>query len=219
MSSDDMADVTRRTLLAGAAGLAVFSSAQAASDPLDWTLTEASQALDKGAVSSEELTKLCLARIHNLDPALNAFITLDETNALEQARECDRQRKAGRISSHLHGVPIALKDNIDTAGLKTTAAANVFKDRVPTEDAEVTSRLKAASAVFLGKLNLDEMAFEGTGTTGCLGSAHNPWNLDRITGGSSAGSAAAVSAGLCFGSVGSDDGGSVRIPGAHCGVV
>jgi len=216
MSSDD---VTRRTLLAGAAALAAASRAQAASDPLDWTLTEASHALAKGTVSSEELTKLCLARIHKLDPALNAFITLDEETALRQAQECDRQRKAGRASSPLHGVPIALKDNIDTAGIKTTAAAGVFRDRVPAEDAEVTRRLKAASPVFLGKLNLDEMAFEGTGTTGCFGSAHNPWNLERITGGSSAGSAAAVSAGLCYGSVGSDDGGSVRIPGAFCGVV
>jgi aspartyl-tRNA(Asn)/glutamyl-tRNA(Gln) amidotransferase subunit A len=139
--------------------------------------------------------------------------------ALQQARECDRQRKAGRVASPLHGVPIALKDNIDTGGLKTTAAASVFRDRIPAEDAEVTRRLKAAGAIFLGKLNLDEMAFEGTGTTGCFGPAHNPWNLDHITGGSSAGSAAAVSAGLCFASVGSDDGGSVRIPGAFCGVV
>ena len=139
--------VTRRTLLAGAAGIAAFSRAQAASDPLSWTLTEAAQALDKGTVSSEELTKLCLARIHKLDPLLNAFITLDEQAALEQARECDRQRKSGRVSSSLHGVPIALKDNIDTAGLKTTAAANVFKDRVPTEDADVTRRLIAVSPV------------------------------------------------------------------------
>ena len=199
--------------------MAAASSARAATDPLDWTLTEASQALAKGTVSSEELTKLCLARIHKLDPSLNAFITLTEESALQQARECDRQRKAGRVPSRLYGVPIALKDNIDTAGIKTTAAAAVFKDRVPTEDAEVTRRLKAAGPVFLGKLNLDEMAFEGTGTTGCFGSAHNPWNLERITGGSSAGSAAAVSAGLCYGSVGSDDGGSVRIPGAFCGVV
>jgi aspartyl-tRNA(Asn)/glutamyl-tRNA(Gln) amidotransferase subunit A len=211
MSSDDL---TRRRLLAGAAAMAAVSQARAASDPLDWSLTEASQALAKGTVSSEELTKLCLARIHKLDPSLNAFITLTEESALQQARDCDRQRKAGRVASRLYGVPIALKDNIDTAGIKTTAAAGVFKDRVPTEDAEVTRRLKAAGPVFLGKLNLDEMAFEGTGTTGCFGPAHNPWNLDRITGGSSAGSAAAVSAGLCFGSVGSDDGGSVRIPGA-----
>lgn len=216
MSSDGL---TRRRLLAGTAALAAVSSARAASDPLDWSLTEASQALASGKVSSEELTKLCLARIHKLDPSLNAFITLTEESALQQARECDRQRKAGRVVSRLYGVPIALKDNIDTSGIKTTAAANVFKNRIPTEDAEVTRRLKAAGPVFLGKLNLDEMAFEGTGTTGCFGPAHNPWNLERITGGSSAGSAAALSAGLCFASVGSDDGGSVRIPGAFCGVV
>jgi aspartyl-tRNA(Asn)/glutamyl-tRNA(Gln) amidotransferase subunit A len=170
-------------------------------------------------ISSEELTKLCLARIDKLDRTLNSFITVEAESALQRARECDRERKAGRIASRLHGIPLALKDNIDTAGLKTTAAAAVFKDRVPADDAEVTRRLKAAGVVFLGKLNLDEMAFAGTGTTGCFGPAHNPWNPDRITGGSSAGSAAAVSAGLCFGSVGSDDGGSVRIPGAHCGVV
>jgi aspartyl-tRNA(Asn)/glutamyl-tRNA(Gln) amidotransferase subunit A len=173
----------------------------------------------KRTVSSEELTKLCLARISKVDRQLNAFITLEAESALVQARECDRQRKAGRVTSRLHGIPIALKDNIDTAGLRTTAAAQVFKDRVPTEDAEVTKRMKTAGVVFLGKLNLDEMAFAGTGTTGCFGPSHNPWNLDRITGGSSAGSAAAVSAGLIFSSVGSDDGGSVRIPGAHCGVV
>ncbi len=212
--------LTRRVWLAGAGTLAarVARSAQPA-DPLTWTLTEAAAELAKETISSEELTKLCLARIAKLDRSLNAFITVDGDSAVAQARECDRLRRAGRVSSRLHGVPIALKDNIDTAGVKTTAAARVFDDRVPSEDAEVTRRLKAARAVLLGKLNLDEMAFAGTGTTGCFGPVHNPWNLDRITGGSSAGSAAAVAAGLCFGSVGSDDGGSVRIPGAHCGVV
>jgi aspartyl-tRNA(Asn)/glutamyl-tRNA(Gln) amidotransferase subunit A len=217
---------TRRSLIAGVAafnasiganpGIAAPSSS---SDPLRWTLTEAAATLASGKVSSEELTKLCYARIAKLDSPLNAFITKDEESAIQQAREADRERRAGRAKGPLHGVPIALKDNIDTAGIKTTAAAGVFKDRVPTEDAEITRRLKGAGVVFLGKLNLDEMAFEGTGTTGCFGPAHNPWNLDHITGGSSAGSAAAVSAGLCFGSVGSDDGGSVRIPGAFCGVV
>src|SRR5579871_5198604 len=215
-----MDPLTRRTWLAGAIALsAEMPAAPAAADPLTWTLTEAAAALARRAISSEELTRLCLARIGKLDPHLNAFITLDADSALGQARECDRRRTATRAPGQLYGVPIALKDNIDTAGVRTTAAANVFKDRVPAEDAEVTRRLKAAGVVFLGKLNLDEMAFEGTGTTGCFGPAHNPWNLDRITGGSSAGSAAAVSAGLCFGSVGSDDGGSVRIPGAFCGVV
>jgi len=215
--------LTRRSWLSGAtaigAQIGMASPAEVGSDPLAWTLSEAAAALAKRTVSSEELTKLCLARISKLDRQLNAFITVDADSALAQARECDRHRKAGRVSSRLFGVPIALKDNIDTAGVRTTAAAQVFKDRVPAEDAEVTKRLKAAGVVFLGKLNLDEMAFAGTGTTGCFGPAHNPWNSDRITGGSSAGSAAAVAAGFCFGSVGSDDGGSVRIPGAHCGVV
>ncbi len=214
--------LTRRAWLSGAAVIGTeigFAAPENGSDPLAWTLTEASAALAKKTISSEELTRLCLARISKLDRQLNAFITLDADSALAQAKECDRRRKTGDVSGRLFGIPIALKDNIDTAGMRTTAAAQVFKDRVPTEDAEVTRRLKAAGVVFLGKLNLDEMAFAGTGTTGCFGPAHNPWNLDRITGGSSAGSAAAVSAGLCFGSVGSDDGGSVRIPGAHCGVV
>jgi aspartyl-tRNA(Asn)/glutamyl-tRNA(Gln) amidotransferase subunit A len=203
--------LTRRALIAGASVAAM----PAAGEPLEWTLAEAAAALAKGTVSSEELTKLCLARIDKLNAKLNAFITVDAEGALRQARECDRLRKGGRF----HGIPIALKDNIDTAGVKTTAAAAVFRGRVPTQDAEVTRRLKAAGAVFVGKLNLDEMAFAGTGTTGCFGPSRNPWNTERITGGSSAGSAAAVAAGMCFGSVGSDDGGSVRIPGAHCGVV
>lgn len=214
---------SRRTLLAGAgigvAQTALASTSPKSSDPLDWTLNEAADALSSRKVSSEELTKLCLMRIRKLEPALNAVITLQEESALEQARECDRARAAGRAGGRLYGIPIALKDNIDTAGVRTTAASNVFKNRVPAEDAEVTSRLKAAGPVFLGRLNLDEMAFEGTGTTSCFGPVHNPWNTDRITGGSSAGSAAAVSTGMCFASVGSDDGGSVRIPGAFCGVV
>jgi aspartyl-tRNA(Asn)/glutamyl-tRNA(Gln) amidotransferase subunit A len=215
--------LTRRRWLAGATALtAAVRAGEAApktTDPLAWTLREAAAALAKGTISSEELTNLCLARIRKLDGDVNAFVTLDAEGALGQARECDRRRKAGHATGPLLGIPIALKDNIDTAGLRTTAAAQVFRDRVPSEDAEVVRRLKAAGIVLLGKLNLDEMAFAGTGTTGCFGPAHNPWNLDRITGGSSAGSAAVVAAGFCFGSVGSDDGGSVRIPASHCGVV
>jgi aspartyl-tRNA(Asn)/glutamyl-tRNA(Gln) amidotransferase subunit A len=211
--------VTRRALLMGAAAAVQIDRAAVASDPLAWSLHEAAAALAKRQISSEELTKLCLARIAALDARLNAFITLDADSALAQARTSDRQRTAGRAAGLLAGIPIALKDNIDTAGVRTTAAARVFEDRVPAEDAEVTRRLKASGAIFLGKLNLDEMAFAGTGTTGCFGPVHNPWSVDRITGGSSAGSAAALSAGFCFGSIGSDDGGSVRIPAAHCGVI
>jgi aspartyl-tRNA(Asn)/glutamyl-tRNA(Gln) amidotransferase subunit A len=215
--------LTRRSLLLATTAAAYADptphTQQLPSDPLRWTLDQAAAALRNGNISSEELTKLCLARIHKLEPGLNAVITLQEETALEHARQCDSRRKAGLALGRLYGIPIALKDNIDTAGIRTTAASNVFKNRVPTEDAEVARRLKVAGAVFLAKLNLDEMAFEGTGTTSCFGPIHNPWNTDRITGGSSAGSAAAVSTGMCFGSIGSDDGGSVRIPAAFCGVV
>ena len=212
----------RNLLLGGVASVAYVAAspaARASSDPLEWTLNQAADALAKRDISSEELTRLCFARIHKLEPRLNAVITLQEESAILQARECDRQRAEDRNQGRLFGIPIALKDNIDTAGVLTTAASKVFRNRVPSEDAEVTRRLKAAGVIFLGKLNLDEMAFEGTGTTSCFGPVHNPWNTDHITGGSSAGSAAAVSTGMCFGSVGSDDGGSVRIPGAFCGVV
>ena len=189
------------------------------SDPHYWTLCEAVDRIRKRRISSEELTRLCLDRIGRHDPQLNAFLTLTAESAMEQARACDRDLQKGVTRGPLHGVPIALKDNIDTAGLLTTAASKVFADRVPAEDAEVTTRLKRAGAVMLGKLNLDEFAFAGSGTTGGYGPTRNPWNLERITGGSSSGSSAALADGLCFASVGTDDGGSVRIPGAHCGVV
>ena len=204
--------MTRRGLLSGAA--ARLSTRIPPGEPSDWTLTEAARALARRAISSKELTEHCLARIHKYDKRLNTFITLTEESALRQAVACDERPGRGR----LHGIPIALKDNIDTRGVLTTAASRVFRGRVPFEDAEIVRRLKLAGAVFLGKLNLDEFAFAGTGTTSAYGPVHNPWNLERITGGSSAGSAAAVAAGFCFASVGSDDGGSVRIPASFCGV-
>jgi aspartyl-tRNA(Asn)/glutamyl-tRNA(Gln) amidotransferase subunit A len=213
--------MSRRALLAGTSASAarLMAAANLASPQEFWTLTQAAAALQRRSISSEELTKLCLARIHKLDPKLNSFITITEDAALAQARACDEKRsRSPKGLSPLYGVPIALKDNIDTAALRTTAASKVFLDRVPTEDAEVVTRLKAAGPVCLGKLNLDEFAFEGTGTTSYFGPVHNPWNLDHITGGSSAGSGAALAAGLCYASVGSDDGGSVRIPASFCGI-
>ena len=207
--------MSRRALLAGSSAAAPMLAAAANEPPEFWTLAQAAGALRRRAISSEGLTKHCLARIHRLDSKLNSFITLTEEIALDQARASDRNRSR---RGPLHGIPIALKDNIDTAAVRTTAASRVFYDRVPTQDADVAARLKAAGAVLLGKLNLDEMAFEGTGTTSCFGPVHNPWNLDHITGGSSAGSAAALAAGFCYASVGSDDGGSVRIPASFCGI-
>ena len=216
-----MDGLSRRQLLAvtSASAARLLAAANPADSPEYWTLAEAAAALQRRTISSEELTRHCLARIRKLDPRLNSFITVTEDTALAQARACDEQRaRRPKALTPLHGVPIALKDNIDTAGVRTTGASRVFENRVPTEDAEVAARLKAAGTVSLGKLNLDEMAFEGTGTTSCFGPVHNPWNLDHITGGSSAGSAAALAAGLCYASVGSDDGGSVRIPASFCGI-
>lgn len=207
-------------LLAGSAGLpaAVAEPSLLPSDPALWPMYAAADALRRRRVSSVELTEACLRRIRAYDGRLNAFITRTEDAAMEKAKRSDQRRTRGALSL-MDGIPIALKDNIDTAGVRTTAASRIFAHRVPDADAEVTRRLKNAGAVFLGKLNLDEFAFAGTGTTGCYGTVRNPWGLDHIAGGSSAGSAVAVSAGLCFASVGSDDGGSVRIPGSHCGVV
>ncbi len=221
MMSDRNAALSRRALLvcASASAAQLLASQKLNGSPEYWTLTQAAAALRRRVISSEELTKLCLARGKKLDAALNSFITVTEETALAQARVCDRERfHLGRPAGPLYGIPIALKDNIDTAGIRTTAGSQVFADRVPTRDAEVAARVKAAGAVCLGKLNLDEFAFEGTGTTSFFGPVHNPWNLAHISGGSSAGPAAALAAGLCYGSVGSDDGGSVRIPAAFCGI-
>jgi aspartyl-tRNA(Asn)/glutamyl-tRNA(Gln) amidotransferase subunit A len=165
------------------------------------------------------LTEACLARIDRHDKAINAFITVMREQALKDAREMDAELKRGRRRGALHGIPIALKDNIDTAGVKTTAASGVFKDRVPTEDADVVVRLKKAGAIVLGKLNLHEFALGGTSAVTFFGPVRNPWATDRVAGGSSGGSAAAVSADLCFGALGTDTGGSIRIPASLCGIV
>jgi aspartyl-tRNA(Asn)/glutamyl-tRNA(Gln) amidotransferase subunit A len=174
--------------------------------------------LRRKAVSPVELAQASIARIERLNPALNAFITVTAEQALQQAREAEAEIQRGQWRGPLHGMPLALKDLIDTAGIRTTAASAVFKDRVPTEDAEVVRRLKTAGAVLLGKLNMHEFAYGGTSVPSYYGAVHNPWNLGRIAGGSSGGSAAAVAAGLCFGALGSDTAASVRHPAAYCGI-
>ena len=166
-----------------------------------------------------ELAEACLARIDRHNRTINAFITVTRDGALASAREMERELTHGRRRGPLHGIPIALKDNIDTAGTLTTAASGVFKDRVPTEDAEVVTRLKKAGAVVLGKLNLHEFALGGTSAVTYFGPVHNPWALDRVSGGSSGGSAAAIAADMCLGTLGTDTGGSIRIPSSLCGVV
>ena len=183
------------------------------------TLKQASELLRRRDVSPVDLVEACLSRIERHDRAINAFITVTREQALATAREMESELRRGRPRGPLHGVPIALKDNIDTDGVLTTAASGVFKDRVPTEDAEVVVRLKRAGAVLLGKLNLHEFALGGTSTVTHFGPVHNPWALDRVAGGSSGGSAAAIAADMCFGALGTDTGGSIRIPASLCGIV
>lgn len=183
------------------------------------TLAQASERIRSGAVSPSELVSACLARIEVYNPKLNAFITVTGEAARARAKMLEAERRAGKIRGPLHGIPIALKDNIDTAGVRTTAASAVFDDRVPEEDAEVTRKLEAAGAIVLGKLNLHEFAMGGTSATSYFGPVRNPWALDRSPGGSSGGSAAAVAADLCYGALGTDTGGSIRTPASYCGIV
>ena len=176
-------------------------------------------------VSPVELTKLMLARIEQLNPNLNAYITVTAEQALAQARKAEkelfgpRSRKGRRDRGALHGIPISLKDNIYTAGIRTTAGSKILKDFVPQRDAAVVTQLLEAGAVLLGKTNLHEFAYGVTTNNPHFGPTRNPWDLNRIPGGSSGGSGAAVAAGLCYGSIGTDTGGSVRIPASLCGVV
>ncbi len=183
------------------------------------TLKGASELVRRKTVSPVELTATCLKRIEAYNPALNAFIAVTRDQAMEAARAMEAEQLRGRWRGPLHGIPIALKDNIDTAGIRTTAASELFKDRVPSADAEVVRRLKNAGAILLGKTNLHEFAYGGSSSVSYFGPVHNPWALDRIPGGSSGGSAAATATGLCFGSLGTDTAGSVRIPASYCGIV
>jgi aspartyl-tRNA(Asn)/glutamyl-tRNA(Gln) amidotransferase subunit A len=181
-------------------------------------LAEASQAVQKKDVSPVELTRACLAEIERRNPELNAFITVTAESALEQARQAEAEITRGEWKGPLHGIPVAIKDLVETAGVRTTAASAVMKHYVPQADAQVVRRLKAAGAVLLGKLNLHEFAYGGSGIIGHFGPARNPWNTAHVTAGSSSGSAAAVAAGLCYGAIGTDTAGSIRLPAACCGI-
>jgi aspartyl-tRNA(Asn)/glutamyl-tRNA(Gln) amidotransferase subunit A len=183
------------------------------------SIVETGERLRKREVSPVELTKDCLSRIEKLNPTLNAFITVTGESALTQARTAEAEILRGHWRGPLHGIPLALKDLIDTAGIRTTAASALFKDRIPEEDAEVVRRLKDAGAVLLGKQNLHEFAYGGSSMISHYGEVHNLWDPARIAGGSSGGSAASTAAGLCYGAIGTDTAGSIREPAALCGVV
>jgi aspartyl-tRNA(Asn)/glutamyl-tRNA(Gln) amidotransferase subunit A len=191
---------------------------RAADDLAKLTLAEAAAQVRSGKVTSLQLTEACLARIETFDPKLDAFITVMKSQALAQARALDAEAKAGKFRGPLHGVPVALKDNVDTVAARTTGGSALFADRIPAEDATVTTRLVAAGAVIIGKTNLQEFAMGG-GETSYYGPSRNPWNLAHNTGGSSSGSGAAISAFLAYGAIGTDTGGSIRMPASFSGIV
>ena len=183
------------------------------------SLIETSEQIRSHKLSPVELTRECLNRIERLNPLLNAFITVTPELALEQAGRAETEILAGHWRGPLHGIPIALKDLIDVAGVRTTAGSRQYSDRVASEDATIVAQLKRAGAVIVGKNNLHEFAFGGSGIVSASGAARNPWDTERITGGSSSGSASAVAAGMCVAAIGTDTAGSVRVPAALCGVV
>jgi aspartyl-tRNA(Asn)/glutamyl-tRNA(Gln) amidotransferase subunit A len=185
----------------------------------DLDLKGLSEALRRRAVSSVEATEAYLGRIERHDSVLRAYITVAADRALERARAADEELGRGEWRGPLHGVPLALKDLIAWAGVRMTAGSRVLLDHVPTRDAHVTERLADAGAVLLGKLSMHEFAFGRPVLDGPLATGRNPWDVTRQPSGSSSGSAVAVAAGLCAGALGSDTGGSIRGPAAHCGIV
>jgi aspartyl-tRNA(Asn)/glutamyl-tRNA(Gln) amidotransferase subunit A len=218
--------ITRRALMAGAAATAavlattrVGGQRTGANDDLTrLSIAEAGRRIAARELSPVELTRAYLERIESVDPRVNSYITVTAEQALAQARALEAEIARGENRGPLHGIPLGLKDNIDTAGILTTAASAVYADRVPTEDAECVRKLRDAGAVFLGKLNMHEFAYGGTCAVTHYGPVHNPWDLDYHPGGSSGGSAAAVSARLCAAALGTDTAASVRFPASCCGV-
>ena len=183
------------------------------------SITEASSGLRRKEFSLVELAQACLERIESVDSKLHSFITVTADLALEQARKAEQELRAGKDKGPLHGIPIALKDLYATKGIRTTCHSAVLQDWVPNYDATAALKLAQAGAVLLGKLGMHEFAFGGPSVDAPFPAVRNPWNTAHIPGGSSSGSGAALAAGLCLGSLGSDTGGSIRTPSSHCGVV
>lgn len=170
-------------------------------------------------LSPSELVESILDRIERVDGTIRSYITVTEQSALKEAKKAEKEIRDGKYRGPLHGIPLSVKDNMNTKGIKTTSGSRIFADYVPNTDATVVSRLRNAGAVIVGKVNLHELAGGVTCTNPYYGQIRNPWSLDRIPGGSSGGTAASVAASLCLGSLGSDSGGSIRVPAALCGVV
>lgn len=187
---------------------------------LDWlSVAEAGRLIRRRELSPVELTQACLQRIERLDGRINAFITVTGEQAIAAARQAEAEIAGGSHRGPLHGIPVGLKDIFGVANVRMTGGSKILAENVATEDSVATTRLKAAGAVFLGKLNLHEFAFGATGINPHYGPARNPWDAERITGGSSSGSGAAVAGGECPAALGTDTGGSIRIPASLCGIV
>src|SRR5215470_9523750 len=183
------------------------------------TLVEINDAIRQHRVSPVEVVTSCLDRTKSLQPRLNAFITVLGDAARDEAAIAERKIQQREWKGPLHGVPIGIKDFYDTDGVRTTAAFERFKDRVPKKDAVSVARLKAAGAIVIGKTNMHTLGMGTTGLESAFGPVKNPWNVDFIPGGSSSGSAAAIAAGLCYATLDTDAIGSCRLPAACCGVV
>jgi Asp-tRNA(Asn)/Glu-tRNA(Gln) amidotransferase A subunit family amidase len=183
------------------------------------TLAEVSARVKARTLSPVELVRECLARIENYDSMINAFVGVYAEEAIEQARNAEQEILRGQWRGPLHGIPVAIKDLINVEGKVTTAASAVFLNNVAREDAEVVKKLRAVGAVIIGKNNLHEFAYGGSGIISHFGAVRNPKDTSRITGGSSSGSAAAVAEGFCYAAIGTDTAGSIRLPASCCGVV
>ena len=183
------------------------------------TLHEASDKLRKREVSSQELTEAVFQRVAQTEGIIRSYITLCRDTAIAQAKEADKRLKQGPSASPLLGIPIALKDNLLTQGLRTTCASRILENFIPSYDATAVAKVRSAGAVITGKTNLDEFAMGSSAENSAFFSTRNPWDVERVPGGSSGGSAASVAADQCIAAIGTDTGGSIRQPAAFCGIV
>jgi aspartyl-tRNA(Asn)/glutamyl-tRNA(Gln) amidotransferase subunit A len=188
-------------------------------DIADLTITALSPRIKSGEISPVELTNLFLDRIDRLNPVLNAYVTVLADSARAEARTAEEEIQRGKYRGPLHGIPISIKDNLATRGVRTTGGSKILADWQPDFDATVVAKLRKAGAINLGKTNMHEWALGGTTINPYFGTTRNPWDITRVPGGSSGGSGAAVAARICLASIGTDSAGSVRNPAAMCGVV